>query len=74
MIHPLEQVAQQVSRTDQELIYHLILEQQETNRLLRELIPKEPIKETVIESTPTIEDTKALPDKHIQPQTRRKRK
>lgn len=38
MIYPLDQVAQQVNKTDQQLIYHLILEQQETNRLLRKLI------------------------------------
>lgn len=38
MIYPLEQVKEQVSKTDQQLIYHLILEQQETNRLLREII------------------------------------
>lgn len=35
MIQPLEQVALQISRTDQQLQYYLILEQQETNRLLR---------------------------------------
>jgi hypothetical protein len=38
VIYPLEQVAAQVSKTDQQLLYHLILEQQETNRLLRQLI------------------------------------
>lgn len=38
MIYPLDQVAQQVNKTDQQLIYHLILEQQETNRLLRKLV------------------------------------
>lgn len=38
MIQPLEQVMQQISRTDQQLQYYLIIEQQETNRLLRQLI------------------------------------
>ena len=38
MIQPLEQVVQQISRTDQQLQYYLILEQQETNRLLRQLL------------------------------------
>lgn len=38
MIYPLEQVVQQVSKTDQQLMYHLILEQQETNRLLRQML------------------------------------
>ena len=38
MIIPLEQVVQQISRTDQQLQYYLIIEQQETNRLLRQLI------------------------------------
>ena len=51
MIQPLEQVAAQISRTDQQLQYHLILEQQETNRLLRELLNRrEPeLKETAVE-------------------------
>lgn len=38
MIQPLEQVASQISRTDQQLLYHLIMEQQETNRLLRQVV------------------------------------
>lgn len=38
MIQPLELVAQQISRTDQQLMYHLIMEQKETNRLLNELV------------------------------------
>lgn len=38
MIHPLEQLVAQISRTDQQLLYHLIMEQRETNRLLRQLI------------------------------------
>jgi len=41
MIYPLDQIASQVSRVDQQLLYHLILEQQETNRLLRSLAAKE---------------------------------
>lgn len=38
MIYPLEQVAQQISKTEHQLLYHLITEQQETNRLLRQII------------------------------------
>lgn len=38
MLQPLDQVVQQISRTDQQLQYYLILEQQETNRLLRQLL------------------------------------
>jgi LPS sulfotransferase NodH len=38
VIQPLEQVAMQISRTDQQLQYYLIMEQQETNRLLRQLL------------------------------------
>lgn len=45
MIQPLDQLVQQFSRTDQQLQYYLIIEQQETNRLLRQLIgEKEPVK------------------------------
>lgn len=42
MIQPLDQVAQQISRTDQQLQYYLILEQQETNRLLRQMLDMKP--------------------------------
>lgn len=46
MIQPLEIVKAQISRTDQQLMYHLIMEQQETNRLLRQIIgEKNPIDE-----------------------------
>lgn len=38
MIYPLEQVVQQISRTEHQLMYYMILEQQETNRLLRQMI------------------------------------
>lgn len=38
MLQPLEQVVQQISRTDQQLQYYMILEQQETNRLLKQII------------------------------------
>lgn len=41
MIQPLEQLVQQISKTDQQLMYYLILEQQETNRLLRQMIENE---------------------------------
>lgn len=55
MIYPLEQVAQQVSKTDQQLMYHLILEQQETNRLLRHLIES---KQETPEKIESIEELK----------------
>lgn len=38
MLLPLEVVEKQVSKTDQQLMLHLILEQKETNRLLNLLI------------------------------------
>lgn len=48
MLQPLEQVVQQISKTDQQLQYYLILEQQETNRLLRQMIEqKQAVPETI---------------------------
>jgi hypothetical protein len=41
MLPKLELLEKQISRTDQQLIYYLILEQQETNRLLRKLAGEE---------------------------------
>lgn len=38
MLQPFELVVSQISRTDQQLMYYLILEQKETNRLLKELL------------------------------------
>ena len=38
MIQPFEQLVQQISKTDQQLMYYLILEQKETNRLLLQMI------------------------------------
>lgn len=38
MLLPLEVVEKQVSKTDQQLMLHLILEQKETNRLLSQLL------------------------------------
>jgi peptide subunit release factor 1 (eRF1) len=38
MLLPLEVVEKQVSKTDQQLLLHLILEQKETNRLLNLLL------------------------------------
>lgn len=38
MLLPLETVEKQVSKTDQQLMLHLILEQKETNRLLTLLL------------------------------------
>lgn len=35
MLIPLKQLEQHISRTDQQLWYYMVLEQQETNRLLR---------------------------------------
>lgn len=59
MLTPLEQLEQQISRTDQQLWYYMVLEQKETNRLLRlltenkqdtpEPILKRPEKSAVIE-------------------------
>lgn len=37
MLTPFEQLEAQISRTDQQLLYYLILEQKETNRLLRSM-------------------------------------
>lgn len=50
MIQPLEQVALQISRTDQQLQYYLIMEQQETNRLLRQLLEDKQVEPVQIES------------------------
>lgn len=36
MLEPLETLKTQLSNREQQLMYHLIVEQQETNRLLRE--------------------------------------
>lgn len=41
MLYPLDQLEKQLSRTEHHLMYHLILEQQETNRMLHELTRKE---------------------------------
>lgn len=56
MITPFEQLESQLSRTDQQLQYYMILEQRETNRLLRlltenkqETEPIQPEKSAVIE-------------------------
>lgn len=35
MIYPLEQLKGQINKTEHQLLYYLIQEQQETNRLLR---------------------------------------
>lgn len=38
MLSPLEQIEKNLIKTEHHLIYHLVLEQQETNRLLREIV------------------------------------
>jgi predicted HTH transcriptional regulator len=38
MLLPLDVVEKQVSKTDQQLMLHLIMEQKETNRLLTQLL------------------------------------
>jgi hypothetical protein len=43
MLQPLELVVSQISKTDQQLQYYLILEQQETNRLLRQMIEQKQV-------------------------------
>ncbi|MDQ0062384.1 hypothetical protein [Paenibacillus harenae] len=37
MLNPLDQVERNLVKTEHHLMFHLILEQQETNRLLREI-------------------------------------
>lgn len=46
MITPIEQLENQISRTEHQLLMHLLIEQKETNRLLRLLTdkPQETIK------------------------------
>lgn len=41
MLYPLEQLKDQLSKTDQQLLYHLITQQMETNRLLSLLLPQQ---------------------------------
>lgn len=42
MLNPIEQLKDQINKLDQQLMYHLILQQMETNRLLAQLIsPKQ---------------------------------
>jgi transcription initiation factor IIE alpha subunit len=47
MLLPLETVEKQVSKTDQQLMLHLILEQKETNRLLNLLLGQSVVTEVV---------------------------
>lgn len=54
MLLPLDVVEKQVSKTDQQLMLHLIMEQKETNRLLTQLLGKS---ETTVEVDP-IDDYK----------------
>lgn len=49
MLLPLDVVEKQVSKTDQQLMLHLIMEQKETNRLLTQLLGKS---ETTVEVDP----------------------
>lgn len=55
MLLPLEVVEKQVSKTDQQLMLHLIMEQKETNRLLTQLLGKS---ETTVEVDPIDEYTR----------------
>lgn len=49
MLTPFEQLEAQISRTDQQLLYYLILEQKETNRLLRSMTEnKQDTPETIL--------------------------
>lgn len=42
MLYPIEQLKDQLNKIDQQLLYHLVIQQQETNRLLAQLImPKQ---------------------------------
>lgn len=49
MLLPLDVVEKQVSKTDQQLLLHLIMEQKETNRLLAQLLGE---KETLVDVDP----------------------
>lgn len=44
MLMPLDQLTSHLSRPDQSLMYHMILQQMETNRLLSLFIPPQPEK------------------------------
>ncbi len=46
MLYPLEQIKDQISKTDQQLMYHMITQQMETNRLLTQLIANNATTET----------------------------
>lgn len=45
MVMPLEQLSLNLSKVEAALMYHLILEQQETNRLLTQLLEGKPAEE-----------------------------
>lgn len=55
MIYPLDQLVQQISRTEHQLMYYMILEQQETNRLLKQMIEN---KQEIPDQIDTIEELK----------------
>jgi glutamyl-tRNA reductase len=47
MLTPLSLLELQISRTDQQLLFHLVIQQQETNRILNQLLGNKTVQETV---------------------------
>lgn len=57
MIYPLDQIKAQINKLDQQLMYHLVIQQMETNRLLAQLIDGKPVQEA---EAVKIDDVKEL--------------
>lgn len=55
MLYPIEQLKDQLNKTEQQLLYHLVIQQMETNRLLNQLLGSKPVQEA---ETVNIDDLK----------------